>query len=49
MSHDVFFDESTSWYSLPSTTLKDFEQIVGDEAIEANPLEPDFISGSIFF
>ena len=38
MSHDVVFDESSSWYSLPSPTPKDSQQIVGGKASETNYL-----------
>ena len=38
VSRGVIFVESTSWYSLSSTTLEDFESIVGNEASEADAL-----------
>ena len=45
VSRGVIFVESTSWYSLSSTTLEDFESIVGNEASEADALvEEDIVT-----
>ena len=39
VSHDVFLDESLSWYSLLSLTPEDSKLIVGGEANETNSLK----------
>ena len=43
VNHDVFFDESTSLYSLPSPTPEDSKPIVGVEASAAGPLNEEDI------
>ena len=38
VSQDVVFDESVSWYSLPSPTTEDSEPITGDEVTKASSI-----------
>ena len=41
VSHDVLFDESASWYSLPSSTIDNSIPITKDEASGAEIIQED--------
>ena len=47
MSHDVVFDESSSWYSLPSPTPEDAETIVKEEISEVDLLDEEEIGNLV--